>query len=381
MSVIQNMGVGAYDKFAETKRVFFRPSTSTDRVKVGDSVCYNWDISADHKERTVHPATGDLNSAGITAYAEGNQSYTGRLFIVEKPDSENLQNYAGVVKSLGPEAGGDGDMIEIFVPNGAIVPVRAGIYCYKGVTVLAVQDGSYSLETPVYGTESAVVAIAMETIDRTTDGLVWARLLGVNYFENGNYNVPLRTGDGISSGTIRVFERDISTRQTGGAIQATVFRTRLKGSGSTCPYGGALVAEVYVEGSNDAPLDGINAFHANVVLDPGCTVPQQITAVYARITEVAGFGGDKSSAVVAPLLCETVCDDENAASILAQMIFTSGGNDTPDVWFYARQANAVAQGSGGGAMANTATCALFLPVNIAGTLFYIPTFTDAELTG
>ena len=163
MTQIVSMSSGAIDPIAVAKRVFFRPATSSDKIKVGDSVCYNWDISSDHKERTVDPTHFGLT---IDTYAEGEQEFTGRMFIVEKPDSENLQNYAGVVKCLGPKAGADGDMIEIWIPNGAMVPVRAGVYCYKGVTVLAIQDGSYSLETPIYGTESATVAIAMETIDR-----------------------------------------------------------------------------------------------------------------------------------------------------------------------------------------------------------------------
>jgi len=359
------MSSGAIDPIAQTKRVFFRPVDSTDVLKPGDSVCYNWDSVTDHKERTADPV-----HLGLTqdTYAEGEQEFTGRLFIVEKPDLDNLQNYAGVVKSLGPKAGADGDMIEIFVPNGAMVPVNAGVYCYAGVTILAVQSGSYSLETPVYGTESATVAIAQETIDRSTDGLVWARLLGVNYFENGSYNVPLRTGDGIASGTVKVFERDISTRQTGGRIQATSFRTRLKGSGSACPYGGALVGEVYVEGTNDAPLEGINVAHFNLVLDPGCTVPQMLSAVYARIVETADYGCDKSSATVTPLICEVAMDDENAATEVCQMLFMSNGNDHPDHFFKAQTADAIKFST---ADVSDTTCDAHIKIDVAGVDYWI----------
>ncbi|GAG88419.1 unnamed protein product, partial [marine sediment metagenome] len=163
MSKVAYMGVGGIDPIAQRKRVVFRPSTTGDVLRVGDAVCYNWDLAADYKERTTNPVCG-----GAT-YAEGAQTYNARLFIVEKPDSENLQNFAGIVACLGSKAGADGDFIEIYEPNGAVVPVMAGIYCYKGVTVLAVQDGSYSLEQPIYGAAFATVAIAMETIDRITD--------------------------------------------------------------------------------------------------------------------------------------------------------------------------------------------------------------------
>jgi len=369
------MSSGAIDPIAIAKRVFFRPATSSDVIKVGDSVCYNWDISSDHKERTADPTHFGLTE---DTYAEGEQEFTGRMFIVEKPDSENLQNYAGVVKCLGPKAGADGDMIEIWIPNGAMVPVRAGIYCYKGVTVLAVQDGSYSLENPVYGSAFASVAIAMETVDRTTDGLVWARLLGPNYFSNGNYDIPLRTGDGVATGTARVFERDISFRGLTSQIQATVFRTRLKGATSYCDNGGALLTEVYVEGADDAPAGNIWTSMSNLLFDPGCTLGAIAAgAMKCMVTEVAGYGCTKTSAHIAPLQCFTAMDDEHACTYLSQIQFVSTGTDKPDGLFYAQTADAIAAAACGADEASHVvgfdgdSATLKIPVKIADTTYYL----------
>jgi len=360
------------DTVAEVKRVVFRPATASDVLKVGDSVCYNWDLAADYDERTTNP----VNSGGTT-YAEGAQTYNARFLIVEKPDSENLQNYAGVVKALGSKTGADGDVIEIYIPNGAVVPVMAGIYCYKGVTVLAAQDGSYSLENPVYGSAFACVAIAMETVDRTTDGLVWARLLGPNYFSNGNYDIPLRTGDGVATGTARVFERDISFRGLASQVQATVFRTRLKGATSYADNGGVLACELYVEGADDAPAGNIWATHTNLLLDPGCTLGAILAgAIKCAVTEVAGSGSTKTSAYVAPLQCLTAMDDEHACTYLSQIQFIAMGTDKPDGLFYAQTADAIASYVSTGDAPALNTGDLMIPINVAGTTYYLVGLAD-----
>ena len=181
MSVIQNMGVGAYDTGCRTKRVFFRPATASDILKVGQAVCYNSDLAADHKERTSHPASGDLNSGGITAYAEGVQSYTARLFIVEQPtEGANLVHFAGIVKALGPKLGADGDMIEIFqLTEGAIVPVWTDANCVINQTVLGAADGAYTLSQDTGDGDPLGIGVAVETVDRSnTNGLVWMRMYG-----------------------------------------------------------------------------------------------------------------------------------------------------------------------------------------------------------
>jgi hypothetical protein len=169
MTQIVSMSSGAIDPIAESKRVFFRPTTTTDVLRVGDLVCYNSDLVSDHKERTVDPTHLGLT---IDTYAEGEQEFTGRLFIVEKPKTANLDAFAGVVKCLGPKAGADGDMIEIWIPNGAVLPVMCDQDCINNRTIVGVRDGAYEGSYP-----GRPIGIAKETYARSAaDGLVWVKV-------------------------------------------------------------------------------------------------------------------------------------------------------------------------------------------------------------
>lgn len=178
------MGTGAYDVSAITKRVFFRPDTAADTIRVGQLVCYNSDAVVDHKERTADPS-----HLGLTqdTYAEGNQEFTGRLFIVEKPATGNIRQFAGVVKSLGPQAGADGDLIEIWTLNSGVVPVYVDANCTLDETIIGVLADSYTGAAYLLDGENycqnkeesnpMAIGIAMETVDRdTVNGLVWVRL-------------------------------------------------------------------------------------------------------------------------------------------------------------------------------------------------------------
>jgi len=358
---------------ARTKRVYYE-GTST--IYEGMPVCYNYDTTDNIAGRD----TGN-NVNGPTT-AEGYQN-EGKYMRVEDPNSENLQWFAGVVKS-GDWVGKTGpDWLDIYVANGAIVPVRAGIACYAGSTVLAIQDGSQSLEQPKYGTASATVAIAEETVDRTTDGIVLAKLLPVSTFNQGNYDVPLRTGDGVTTGEIRVFESDISTHQTGGEIVARVMRTRLKGDGSSCPNGGALLADVYVEGSNDTPGGRICAFNAKVHLDPGCTITGQgavdICAAMCYLSETAESGATRTGSRSAALLCYTAFDDENAGALLAQIAFMAQGTDKPDVLFYAVDAASIAAYASTSDAPALATGDIMIPIQVGGDTYYLVGLQDSGI--
>lgn len=358
----------AYSQFgtnanARRKRVYYEGDST---IREGMPLCYNYDATAN--VLGLNKATG---LKGATT-AEGNMN-EGKFLLVEDPDSENLQFFAGVVAGASYAGLTGPRWLDIYVPNGAIVPVRAGVSCYVGVTVLAIQDNSLSLETPVYGTASATVAIAEETIDRSTDGLVLAKLVPVNTFSNGTYDIPLRTGDGVSSGTIRVFERDISTRQTGGQIQSTIMRLRLKGNGSYCDNGGVLACETYVEGSNDAPAGNIMTSHFNVLFDPGCTLGAiSVSAIKAVVSEVADYGCTKTNASIAPLYLLTSMDDETSAARLSQIMFAAMGNDKPDYMFYAITADAIAYE----ADTTGVNQAGAIKIRIAGTDHYLHTFDN-----
>jgi hypothetical protein len=177
MSKVVSMSVGAIDPITQTKRVFWRPATATTVAKVGQPVSYNIDLAGDHKERSTDPTASHLGGGGTT-YAEGSQTYTGRLFCVEEVKVDDSHAFAGFIKSLGPNAGADGDMIEIFVPsdNGMVVPV----YTDKSIAIrdsLYLEDGENTVVNATQVGMGPQVGIAIETIDRSsTAGLVWAKV-------------------------------------------------------------------------------------------------------------------------------------------------------------------------------------------------------------
>jgi hypothetical protein len=164
------------------KDVYFRPATPSDVVKVGQPVCYNADIVGDYKERTVNPIVANAasnNASKATTYAEGAQTYDGRIFIVERPSASNIDNFAGAVLALGDLAGADGDKIKIAIPNGAMISMLTDVACILGETHLSIVSGEDNF-TANTGDYSRHVSIAQETVDRSgTDGLVWGRLAEV----------------------------------------------------------------------------------------------------------------------------------------------------------------------------------------------------------
>jgi len=161
---------GAADPIAETKEVIWRPATAATVAKIGQPVAYNSDATFDVEEKSSNP-----NSEGST-YQEGNQSYTGRLFLVEEVKDTEWDAFAGVVASLGPLAGADGDRIQIYVPNGAIVPV----WTDKNIARkdrLYLENGEQTVVNATQTGMGPCIGEAWETIDRSnTAGLVWAKL-------------------------------------------------------------------------------------------------------------------------------------------------------------------------------------------------------------
>ncbi len=170
--------VGPDADLIEVKEVFWRPSDSTDVVKIGQPVCYNSDLVGDYKERTVNPivANAASNNSGTT-YAEGAQTYNGRIFVVERPVSGNLHQFAGTVVSLGSLSGADGDKLEIALPNGAVVAVFTDADCTLDSTVLGPSTSSDNYSIVTGDGDPRAAAVAMETVNRAgINGLVWARV-------------------------------------------------------------------------------------------------------------------------------------------------------------------------------------------------------------
>jgi len=144
-------------------RVYFEGETT---VYEGMPVCYNYDT-------TTNWWGGSMTLGAVTetnTTVEGSQN-EGKYIRVEIPSAANLVHFAGVVAKGSPLIGKTGPgAIDIYVPNGAIVPVRCDVDTTVGVTILAITSGEEEFGFLV--ADSRPVAIAMETetgLDGTAD--------------------------------------------------------------------------------------------------------------------------------------------------------------------------------------------------------------------
>jgi hypothetical protein len=149
------------DQGAVTKRVYYQ---GTNTLYEGMALCYNHDTTANVSGLT----------AGVTA--EGSQN-EGKYFYVEEPSATNMQFPAGVV-AKGSWCGTAGPCyLDVFIPNGSIVPIRTNANCVLGTTVLGMTVGSNTFGVVTGDGDPAPMAISMETVDRSgTNGLVLAKL-------------------------------------------------------------------------------------------------------------------------------------------------------------------------------------------------------------
>ncbi|MFA5500917.1 MAG: hypothetical protein WC404_07560 [Candidatus Omnitrophota bacterium] len=175
---------------AETKRVYYEGSST---IYEGMPLCYNQD--------TTDNITGwsKSSSAVGTTTAEGYQN-EGKYLRVEDPASGNLLWLAGYVVGGGWVGKAEATWLEIYVPNGAIIPVRTNKNCTIG-DELGLASGTAYLAAPTGDGDPLPCAVAMETVDRSgTNGLVLAKVFptGQPVSALGGYFAPTRgaaTGD------------------------------------------------------------------------------------------------------------------------------------------------------------------------------------------
>ena len=227
---------------AEKIRVLYE---GTSVIREGMPVCFNYD--------TTDNVDGYDSGAGAAqaTTAEGNQN-EGKYIRVEDPTVTNLAFFAGVVAGKEHEGvTGTGEKwIEIYVPNGAIVPVKTVLTAtVVGRTLLAINSGTTTFgnpttDVPNYATTSSgdtagtidarIVAIAEETI--SSAGLVLARLdNGLFAYQGGQIDQELQVAAG--SVDCSVNRMQVNFLNTGGHCQLLHYRANLKGIGCDANQG------------------------------------------------------------------------------------------------------------------------------------------------
>ena len=155
----------------QRKRVLYE---GTDTIYEGMALCYNYDTTTNVTSYSKSEG-GDVDCQTTpTTTAEGYQN-EGKFLRVEAPAVANTPFFAGVVASGSwcGTTGSGADWIDVYIPNGAVVPV----YTDKSITIkdpLYLEPGQYTLTDLAIGPK---VGISLETADRSgTSGLVLARL-------------------------------------------------------------------------------------------------------------------------------------------------------------------------------------------------------------
>lgn len=176
---------------AHRVRVLYLNADAT-TVEQGMPLCYNYDT-------TTNWAGGSHSDGAVTTSATltvGSPTTAQAKYIeVEDPDVTNIDWFAGVVAPGGwCGKSGTNILLDIYVPNGAIVPVKTVLTStVEGRTILSINSdtstfGNPTSDMPSVGStagtiDSRAVAIAEETI--TSAGLCLAKLCPELFFHQG----------------------------------------------------------------------------------------------------------------------------------------------------------------------------------------------------
>jgi hypothetical protein len=148
--------------------------TESSTIYEGMPVCYEFDATTNWMGvdgSTIDFTTTASSITESTTTAEGYQN-EGKFIRVEDVDDDNVHAFAGVVAGA-DHAGETGPCaLDIYIPNGAIVPVRTDASTTVGVTALGIANGSQ-----LCASGGRPVAVAWETVDRSeVNGIVLAKL-------------------------------------------------------------------------------------------------------------------------------------------------------------------------------------------------------------
>jgi hypothetical protein len=222
-------------------RVRVHYNTASKTIYEGMPVCYNYDT-------TRNWAGGSSSNGAVTTSssltAGTPETAAAKYLEVEEPNDGNLQFFAGVVakgswcgKTTSSTAG-VGITLDIYVPNGAIVPVRAGVGCTNARTILSVIAATQYLGHALSATEARPVAIVEETVDRSTAGLILAKLDPNLFIYQEQHGSALLSGTGATAASAsQIINRiNVSSAQTAGTFRALQMKAELTGTGH-CAYG------------------------------------------------------------------------------------------------------------------------------------------------
>ncbi|KKM82908.1 hypothetical protein LCGC14_1314650 [marine sediment metagenome] len=356
------------------KRVYYTESST---IYEGMPVCYEFDA-------TTNVLGYDKGAGGDVACqstpnttAEGNQN-EGKYIRVENPDADNIHAFAGVVAggkhigSIGPR------WLEIYTPNGAVVPVRTDQSCTVGRTILAVHTGEQHLTGP-YETAGRSVAIAWETDTdlASTTGIVLAKLDPNLFLCQKGDATSLIADDQDTGNDFAVNQINVGTIQASGrftAFQIRAFQTA--GNASSWDYG--LAMDVSGDWSGGTITNNANV--SGHWLNLGATTisgGSLVSALRAGIYE-GGTCTFTSCGSLAPLSLAVQVTTDPGTSF--SMIYCRlDGAQALDYFVHAQTALSIAAYASTSNAPALQTGDMMIPVRLGGTTYYLVAFADTGL--
>lgn len=318
---------------ADRKRVYY---TEASTIYEGMPVCYEFDATANvlHYDKG---AGGDVTSqTSPTTTAEGNQN-EGKFMRVEDPDADNISAFAGVVAGESYAGLTGPRWLDIYVPNGAIVPVRTNQNCTVGKTILAVHTAEQALTAP-FEAAGRAVAVAWETVDRsggTSDGICLAKLDRNLFIYQKGDAVRLEVDD-EDTGNMMVNQIIVGTSQASGLFSAFQIKSYVTaGNPGSWDYGLALNVSADIAGGTIT--NGFNGSGHWLNIGAGVLNGGHYSALRAGIYE-GGAATMTSLASLAALslavqvatdpgtgFCQIYCRNDGAQAIDAFIIAESAG--------------------------------------------------------
>jgi hypothetical protein len=276
----------------------------------------------------------------------------GKFIRVELPNADNCGMFAGVVAGAdhagetGPKA------LDIYVPNGAVVPVRTDQNCLLDQTVLAIQSGEEELGVPI-STDGRPVAIARETIDRGTAGLVLAELCPERFLYQDMGGTALSIDD-ASTGTDCVVNRiNVDFLQATGNCTALWVQATSGAGAASNGYGLAAYFEADISAAVSAHTAGVGIW-TNIT---GGTQTKNICALEVGIYEADAHLTGATYTV--PLVVRTQIDSTNPPTRHYMTYYVANGADKPDGLFMSYTADSI-----GMTTASDTTCTYNIPIYI-----------------
>lgn len=358
---------------AHRVRVFFDEVSTL--IYEGMPVCYEYDA-------TTNWFGGSVGDDGVvsatTTTAEGGQN-EGKYIYVKIPVTANLHAFAGVVAKGGwcgkTTSALKGIPIDIYVPNGAIVPVRTDASTTVGVTVLGIANTDTECISGGYP-----VGIAWETEDCSTDNAVVLAKLDPNMFVRQAITVNALTG-GVVNSLQNTFVA------TSGTVCGIMVHTTSSGVNATSQNNWSVLAYLAVSGG----ATGTGYSRASLSqLQLSGTYNNGGLYMYGAHVQVAGTPTLTHVQRVAGLSVEygTTVPTTGDADVVFLYANPSGGdlNSYVHMWGDGEKADVIWKFSGcgglststlikkmgtGGMWTNTGEWGQ-IPIDLNGTTFYIP---------